>query len=62
MLEIVERLADHVGILHDGRLVAQGAISELRAAAPGETLEEIFLGVVGAAATTGDRSLEWLGT
>lgn len=61
VLEIVERLADHVGIIHQGRLVAQGPIEDLRSGAvEGATLEEIFLGLVGA----GDRaegSLEWLG-
>jgi ABC-2 type transport system ATP-binding protein len=61
VLEIVERLADHVGIIHRGRLVAQGPIADLQdESGPGRTLEEIFLGLVGA----GDRpegSLEWLG-
>lgn len=60
VLEIVERLADHVGIIHRGRLVVQGAMEELRAtAAAGETLEEIFLGVVGE--TAGGASPELLG-
>jgi ABC-2 type transport system ATP-binding protein len=31
VLEIVERLCTHVGIIHRGRLVAQGSIEELRA-------------------------------
>src|SRR6059036_3681937 len=50
VLEIVERLCSHVGIINKGRLVAQGSIEELRAGAPGErlTLEQIFLNVVGA--------------
>ncbi|MBZ5501505.1 MAG: ABC transporter ATP-binding protein [Acidobacteriia bacterium] len=30
VLEIVERLCSHVGIIHHGRLVAQGSIEELR--------------------------------
>ena len=30
VLEIVERLCSHVGIIHQGRLVAQGSIEELR--------------------------------
>jgi ABC-2 type transport system ATP-binding protein len=52
VLEIVERLCSHVGIIHKGRLVAQGSLEELRAgvtsAAGGKsTLEEIFLSVVG---------------
>jgi ABC-2 type transport system ATP-binding protein len=31
VLEIVERLCSHVGIIHRGRLVAQGSLEELRA-------------------------------
>ncbi len=30
VLEIVERLCSHVAIIHQGRLVAQGSIDELR--------------------------------
>ncbi len=49
ILEIVERLSDHIGVIHQGRLVAQGPVQELRAASGGgKTLEEIFLGLVGA--------------
>ena len=62
VLEIVERLCTHIGIIHRGQLVAQGSIAELRARTippprPGEearsqtaaplTLEQIFLEVVG---------------
>jgi ABC-2 type transport system ATP-binding protein len=52
VLEIVERLCSHVGIIHKGRIVAQGSLEELRAGVPGEegrqtTLEEIFLSIVG---------------
>jgi ABC-2 type transport system ATP-binding protein len=61
VLEIVERLADHVGIIHRGLLVAQGPIEGLRSeAGPGRTLEEIFLGLVGAADRP-EGSLDWLG-
>lgn len=31
VLEIVERLCDHIGIIHRGELVAQGSLEELRA-------------------------------
>ena len=49
ILEIVERLCDHIGIIHRGRLVAQGALSDLRnATGTGRTLEETFFDVVGA--------------
>jgi ABC-2 type transport system ATP-binding protein len=52
VLEIVERLCSHVGIIHKGRVVAQGSLEELRAGVAGEegsktTLEEIFLSIVG---------------
>ena len=52
VLEIVERLCSHIGIIHRGRLVAQGSIEELRAGITGEegsktTLEQIFLSIVG---------------
>ena len=49
ILEIVERLCDHIGIIHRGRLVAQGALADLRGAAgTGRTLEETFFDLVGA--------------
>jgi ABC-2 type transport system ATP-binding protein len=52
VLEIVERLCSHVAIIHQGRLVAQGSLEELRAGISGEegsktTLEQIFLSIVG---------------
>jgi len=51
VLEIVERLCSHVGIIHKGRLVAQGSMEELRAgvaeAGSKTTLEQIFLSIVG---------------
>jgi len=52
VLEIVERLCSHVTIIHQGRLVAQGSLEELRAGVPGEggtksTLEDIFVSIVG---------------
>ena len=74
VLEIVERLCTHVGIIHRGRLVAQGSLEELRAgvearagdlpaaASPGEklTLEQIFLLIVGGSRSNG-QELSWLG-
>lgn len=49
ILEIVERLCDHIGVIQRGRLVAQGPMSELRSGVGvGKTLEEIFLDLVGA--------------
>ena len=61
VLEIVERLADVIGVIHQGRLVAQGPLKTLAAdAGEGKTLERIFLDLVGApsAAVSG---LDWLG-
>ena len=74
VLEIVERLCSHVGIIHRGKLVAQGSLEELGAgvqahrspdspnAPAGETLtlEEIFLRIVGGSRIT-DQELSWLG-
>ncbi|HET6372984.1 MAG TPA: ABC transporter ATP-binding protein [Candidatus Polarisedimenticolia bacterium] len=60
ILEIVERLSDHLGVIHRGRLVAQGSVEELRAGtAVGKSLEEIFLDLVGAE-TTQAPALTWL--
>ncbi len=76
VLEIVERLCTHVGIIHRGRLVAQGSLEELRAGvearaadlptavagSPGEklTLEQMFLLIVGGSRSNG-QELSWLG-
>jgi ABC-2 type transport system ATP-binding protein len=60
ILEIVERLCTHIGVIHRGRLVAQGSLADLRAGAPTASLEERFLELIGA-----DRAptlhLDWLG-
>jgi ABC-2 type transport system ATP-binding protein len=42
ILEVAERLADRIGIIRAGRLVAEGTPAELAGAA-GETLEDVFL-------------------
>jgi ABC-2 type transport system ATP-binding protein len=59
VLEIVERLCTHIGVIHRGRLVAQGSLDELRAGAPGASLEERFLALIGADITPMPR-LDWL--
>jgi ABC-2 type transport system ATP-binding protein len=60
ILEIVERLCDHIGVIARGKLVAQGTLAELKAGgAAGGTLEETFLGLVGAGASPA-ASLDWL--
>ncbi|HEX3893250.1 MAG TPA: ABC transporter ATP-binding protein [Terracidiphilus sp.] len=70
VLEIVERLCSHVAIIHQGRLVANGSIEDLRAGVasslPGAetsqrlTLEEIFLAIVGASGGEPVQELSWL--
>jgi ABC-2 type transport system ATP-binding protein len=69
VLEIVERLCSHVAIIHQGRLVANGSLEELRAgvasALPGEprermTLEEIFLRTIGGSEARPAQELSWL--
>jgi len=44
VLEVVERLVTHVGIVHRGRLAAQGTLAEVRG---GASLEEVFIRTVG---------------
>ena len=59
ILEIVERLSTHIGVIARGRMVAQGRIDELRTGAgSGRTLEELFIELVG-----GDmraQALDWI--
>ncbi len=56
VLEVVERLCDRVAIIHEGKLVMEGAMAALRSGS--ETLEDVFVRLVGA-----DRAaerLDWL--
>jgi ABC-2 type transport system ATP-binding protein len=50
-LEEADQLADTVGLLDDGRLVATGTPAELKALAGGETLDDVFLALTGRATT-----------
>jgi ABC-2 type transport system ATP-binding protein len=59
ILEIVERLCDHIGIIRKGKLVAQGSVADLRGTAAGKSLEDLFLQYVGADVTHAP-SLPWL--
>jgi len=59
ILEIVERLCDHIGIIASGRIVAQGTIDALREGRAGQTLEQLFIGLVGGPAES-PISLDWL--
>ena len=66
VLEVVERLCTHIGIIQNGRLVATGSLDELRSGVKVAghdhsplTLEEIFLQVVGGARQDSEV-LSWL--
>jgi ABC-2 type transport system ATP-binding protein len=47
ILEVAERLADRIGIIQRGRLIAEGTLDQLRSAGGADhaSLEEIFLGL-----------------
>jgi len=63
-LDEAEQLADRIAILHDGRIIVDGTLAELKALLPPATveyvekqptLEEVFLAVVGGSAATADH-------
>src|SRR5437660_4381390 len=56
VLEVVERLCDRVAIIHEGKLVREGAMQDLRSGS--ETLEDVFVRVVGAEGAF--ERLDWL--
>jgi ABC-2 type transport system ATP-binding protein len=56
VLEVVERLCDHVAIIDHGKIVTSGTLDELRAG--GESLEDAFVRLVGAGQMT--ERLGWL--
>jgi ABC-2 type transport system ATP-binding protein len=59
VLEVVERLCDHVAIVSRGKILAQGTVSELRLqTAEASTLEDIFVQLVGIESRA--SSLDWL--
>ena len=59
ILEIVERLCDHIGIIASGKIVAQGPIGSLQEGRAGQSLEQLFIGLVGGEAYA-PASLDWL--
>ena len=60
ILEVVERLCTHLGIIAGGRLVAQGPLGDLRAAdGQPRSLEEVFVGLVGGGRAP-QRPLDWI--
>lgn len=62
VLEVVERLCTHVGIIAKGRVVADGSLAELRRGDGGvtHTLEELFLARVGGQRGDAHAGLGWL--
>ncbi len=56
VLEVVERLCDRVGIIQEGKLIAEGPLEEMRGTA--ETLEDAFVRALGAERET--ETLDWL--
>jgi ABC-2 type transport system ATP-binding protein len=72
-LNEAEQLADRIAILHEGRIIANGTLAELKQLLPPAkveyvekqpTLEEVFLAVVGATsqdADAGDRGVDTRG-
>jgi len=43
ILEVAERLAQRIGIVRQGRLIAEGTLAELREQTSGSSLEDVFL-------------------
>ena len=56
VLEVVERLCERVGIIHEGKLIAEGPMEEMRGTA--ETLEDAFVRALGVERET--ETLDWL--
>lgn len=63
VLEVVERLCDRIAIIHQGQLVVEGTLDELRMqageAGAGETLEDLFVRTVGESPRSA-TDLSWL--
>ena len=59
ILEIVERLSTHIGVIDNGKIVAQGRLDDVRAGTHGKgTLEELFIELVGGEKPAAE--LNWL--
>ncbi|MFL5879163.1 MAG: ABC transporter ATP-binding protein [Actinomycetota bacterium] len=73
-LDEAEQLADRIAILHQGRMIVNGTLAELKQLLPPATveyvekqptLEDVFLAIVGATGTDGDapaRTTAWAAT
>jgi len=49
ILEVAERMAQRIGIIQHGRLIAEGTLDELRERTTAQTLEDMFLQLTGQA-------------
>src|SRR6266487_873369 len=58
VMAVVEQLCDRVGIMHNGRLIAEGPLDQVRA---GRSLEDAFVELVGAGQSD-TETLGWLGS
>jgi len=52
ILEVAERMADRIGVIAAGRLVAEGTLAELRQQNGHHSLEDMFIALVGAETET----------
>ncbi|MFG2037862.1 ABC transporter ATP-binding protein [Dactylosporangium sp. NPDC048998] len=57
VMALVEQLCDHVAVVDKGKVVAAGALDEVRGA---RSLEETFVGLVGGERTAVKGELSWL--
>ncbi|MFS0705573.1 ABC transporter ATP-binding protein [Cellulomonas sp. 179-A 9B4 NHS] len=57
VMDLVQRMCDHVAVIAGGHVLAAGTVDEVRA---GRSLEERFVDLVGGRVT--GEGLEWLGT
>jgi len=62
VLEVVDKMCTHVGIIAKGRLAASGSLAELRRGTDGQSrsLEDLFLDTVGAGRDDASVGLDWL--
>jgi len=64
ILEVVEKLCDHLAIIHHGRLISSGPLAEIMARLTGDapagtaSLEDAFIQIVGQQKTT--KQLSWM--
>jgi ABC-2 type transport system ATP-binding protein len=70
-LDEAEQLADRIAILHEGRIIVNGTLAELKQLLPPAkveyvekqpTLEDVFLAIVGTNGTNGDASNDRMAT